>query len=884
MSKLSRVFAVTRMGVMILFAGTLTALVSLWSVVAPAADEVLELGNAPSALQSAPSPVSSPWPVQVVDNGRTFLIYQPQIDRWENNRLEGRSAVSVRRDAGGQQNFGVVYFSARTELDQGSHTVTVRDAVISKADFPAVAGGAGVDDYLSILRPQFAAQSWRVAKERLQSDMEIDRLVQQSSRQPLKNDPPRILYSDHPAVLVPIDGNPVLRPVADTGLTRVTNTRALILQDRATSRYFLFVADHWMQAPSLEGPWLITANPSAQLEQARLLATQQGQVDLLEADAEQEAVSPAAVAVFVSTTPTELLQTDGPAQYAPIERTQLLYVTNSPNKLFLDLRTQDHYALISGRWYRATTLAQGPWIYVPAASLPGDFAMIPAEHPTESVRAAVPGTPQAREAVIANSVPQVATVARSATHLEIAYDGTPVFQPIEGTPLQNAVNSPVPVIRVNEESFYALDNGVWFASSSPFGPWAVTTYVPAVIYSIPRSSPLYYVTYVRVYDATPEVVYVGYSPGYVGSYVSSDNVVVYGTGWPYRPWIGSVWYGAPVTWGFGFSFAYSWWNPYPWYYWNRVAWVPPPPCFRPWWGPWRAPVPVYGYRRPGFVAGGVNAIRPVAPRMNNVGRIYDRWDHKSVVWNGPRSIAGQQRPSASPLSRAAPGNGFVAGPDGRWRRLGEDGHRDRSGRDVAVRGNGENPQAVQGPPAVQTPWRRPPLAKQDERGSAPQRIQPPSFGGNERRPPDARQPPPRERAGFQRQTDEALPRARVDGRLTVDRSGVNSQRGRPAPPLQSPQHIPPVAGVPIERAPSLPQRAMPSTRNFAPQANRIERAIIERPVMAVPGRGMGQPSAISGGGVERSAGGMQIRGDGGRGFSNSGGGRGEFRGGGGGHR
>ena len=844
MSTLSSVFAVTRLFARTLFAMTLAASFSLWSVVSPAADEVPELGDTSSAPRTAASSVSSRWPVQVIDNGRTFLIYQPQIDKWETNRLEGRSAVSVRNDAGAQQNFGVITFSARTDLDPGSRTVTVRDLVISNADFPTVT--TGVDDYLSVLRPQFAAQIWRIAQDRLQSDIEIDRLAQQASRQPLKNDPPRILYSERPALLVPIDGNPVLRPVADTGLMRVTNTRALMVRDKATSRYFLFVSDHWMESQSLESPWLVTTNPSAQLERARQLATLQDQVDLLDADAGEGAATPASVAVFISTMPTELLQTDGPAQYSPIEHTQLLYVTNSPNTLFLDLRTQYHYALISGRWYRTTTLAQGQWSYVPATSLPGDFAMIPAEHPTESVRAAVPGTPQAREAVIANSVPQVATVARSAAHLEITYDGNPVFQPIEGTVLQNAVNSPVPVLRVSETSFYALDNGVWFVATSPFGPWTVTSYVASVIYSIPRNSPLYYVTYVRVYDATPEVVYVGYTPGYVGSYVSSDNVVVYGTGWPYSPWIGSVWYGAPVTWGFGFSFMHSWWNPYPWYSWNTVAWAPPSPCFRPWWGPWHAPV--YGYRRPGFVAGGVNAIRPPGPGLHNVGRIYDRWDRRSVVWNGPRAIANQQRPAAPTLSHRAPDSGFVTGSDDRWRRLGDDGNRNRGRRDGQVRDNVANlaavqtsravqrppavqtpsavqtpaavqtPRAVQTPPAVQTPWRRPPVVNQEDRRFAPLRTQPPSFEGHERRPP--------------------------------------------------------VAGVSIERMPSQPQRAMPPSRSFSPQAG-----LIERPVVAHPGRGMERLSVNSGRIVERSADGPQFRGDGGRGFSNSSGGGGGFRGG-----
>ena len=638
MSKLSRISALTRM-----FAMTLATAFSLSPVAVLAADEAEETSSTQTGDPALSMP--SPWPMKVNDSGRTFLIYQPQVDKWENTWLEGRCAVSIRNDASGKQNFGVLFFSARTELDQKSRTVFVHDAVISKADFPALAGGVGVEDYLSVLRPQLAAQSWRVAQERLQSDMEIDKLAEQSAKQPFRNDPPRILYSDRPAVLVPVDGNPVLRPVADTGLRRVTNTRALILQDRATSRYFLFVSDHWMEAPSLDGPWLVTANPSAQLEQAKQLATQQDQVDLLDADAEEGAVMPASVSVFVSTTPTELLQTDGPAQYAPIERTQLLYVTNSPNKLFLDLTTQYHYALISGRWYRTTTLAQGQWSYVPAASLPGDFAMIPAEHPTESVRAAVPGTPQAREAVIANSVPQVATVTRSAAHLEITYDGNPVFQPIEGTDLQNAVNSPVPVIRVSEESFYALDNGVWFVAPTPFGPWAVTSYVPSVIYSIPRSSPLYNVTYVRVYDATPEVVYVGYTPGYVGSYVSSDYVVVYGTGWPYSPWIGSVWYGAPITWGFGFSFFHSWWHPYPWH-WHRSAWGPPRPYYRPWWGPWY-PRPHYGAVATNVTVNNNVIINDRNMPPSNVADIYNRWDRQTVVRNrdieSPR-LASQPRP------------------------------------------------------------------------------------------------------------------------------------------------------------------------------------------------------------------------------------------------
>ena len=63
--------------------------------------------------------------------------------------------------------------------------------------------------------------------------------------------------------------------------------------------------------------------------------------------------------------------------------------------------------------------------------------------------------------------------------------------------------------------------GVWFTASRITGPWVIATSVPAVVYTIPPSSPLYYVTYVRIYETTPQVVYVGYTPGYLGTVVDA---------------------------------------------------------------------------------------------------------------------------------------------------------------------------------------------------------------------------------------------------------------------------------------------------------------------------------------------------------------------------
>ena len=165
------------------------------------------------------------------------------------------------------------------------------------------------------------------------------------------------------------------------------------------------------------------------------------------------------------------------------------------------------------------------------------------------------------------------------------YDGDPEFRQIESTGLQYAVNTSTPVIRVDDKNYYAVENGVWFVGAGPGGPWVVATSVPGVIYDVPPSSPLYYVTYVKVYGSTPDVVYVGYTPGYYGTVVSSSTqTVVYGTGWYYPPYIGSYWYGAPYTYGAGVGLAWS--SDSGWSIGFGVGYGYGYPYYYPWWGPW----------------------------------------------------------------------------------------------------------------------------------------------------------------------------------------------------------------------------------------------------------------------------------------------------------
>ena len=135
----------------------------------------------------------------------------------------------------------------------------------------------------------------------------------------------------------------------------------------------------------------------------------------------------------------------------PIENTALVYVKNTTGNVFLNLNDQKTYVLVTGRWFRGPYLA-GPWEYVAGTDLPPDFARIPDDSPKENVKASVPGTPQAQEAVIANEIPQMATIDRAKAQFTPVIDGAPDLRPIPDTPLSYVFNSPSPIIMVSPAS------------------------------------------------------------------------------------------------------------------------------------------------------------------------------------------------------------------------------------------------------------------------------------------------------------------------------------------------------------------------------------------------------------------------------------------------
>lgn len=490
------------------------------------------------------------WPQEVTASEGTIVVYQPQPETLDGNILTGRAAMSLELNDKSEPIFGAFWFSARIDTDQDTDTAIVRDLKVQKVRWPD-SKDADEQRFTAIIESAIPNSGFEISLERLSASLATAD-IEQKSLENLNNDPPRIEFRESLAVLLLYDGEPRYSNIENSNYERVLNTPFVVVRNK--SRYYLSSGKLWYEAGDALGPWKQTGSPPA---------------DLVKMMPEPEDDTPAPKTppeIVVATEPTELIVTDGKPKWDSLPGGEILYVSNTESPWLRDLPTGNMYLLMSGRWFRSKS-QDGPWSFVRADELPAGFARIPPASDIGGLRTSVAGTPEAEEAVLDAQIPQTAAISRADAKLEVQYDGSPKFEKVSGTSVSYAVNTASQVLKIDNK-YYAVDNAVWFVSTSATGPWAVADDVPEEeISKIPPSSPVYNTTNVHVYESTPQVVYVGYTPGYMWSF-PYYGVPVYGTGWLYPPYRGPYYYPRPPTWGFnvgynpwtGWNFGVSWSN------------------------------------------------------------------------------------------------------------------------------------------------------------------------------------------------------------------------------------------------------------------------------------------------------------------------------------
>ncbi|VAX28456.1 hypothetical protein MNBD_IGNAVI01-942 [hydrothermal vent metagenome] len=607
------------------------------------------------------------WPREFTVKKFLITVYQPQLESFKKNILEGRIAVSIKPE-NKDILFCAAWFKATMDTDLDERIVTLEKMKITKVHFPDYNNQEMIDKLSRVLEKEFEAWNITMSLDRLTASLdEVEDLKTKSET--LNNAPPDIYFRTIPSSLISIDGDPIMKDIKDSGLEYVVNTAFFIVREKGKSTYYIKGGKFWYQSDNVTSNWK---------------ATEKVPKDIMKlAEENIEATKPDSIsasiteppALIVVTKPSELIQTDGEPDYQSIENTSLLYVKNTESDIIMDINSQEHFVLLAGRWYQSKTLADGDWKFTEPDKLPEDFSKIPDSSDMGNVRASIPGTMEAQDALLEQSIPQTAAVSRDSATVEVKYDGNPEFKKIEGTEVAYAVNTDKQVLRISGK-YYCVDNAIWFVSDNATGPWKVSDVRPDEVDDIPPSAEVYNVKYVYVYDSTPSVVYVGYYPGYTYSYVYG-GVVVYGTGYHYHPWYGHYYYPRPVTWGFGVHYnPWTGWGFSVGFSYGWVSWRFHP--YRGWWGP-RGYHHGYrhgyhrgyhhGYRRgayagyrAGYRAGQRNPNRNIYRNPRTGVKTSNRQRNKQAVSNR------KARPSTKPnnIYTDRKGDVYQRGKDGKW--------------------------------------------------------------------------------------------------------------------------------------------------------------------------------------------------------------------------
>jgi hypothetical protein len=76
------------------------------------------------------------WPREIDTARAKVVIYQPQPEQLQGNRLDARAAVAIEPKDKSEPVFGAVWFQARLDTDREERTATIADISVTQVRFP----------------------------------------------------------------------------------------------------------------------------------------------------------------------------------------------------------------------------------------------------------------------------------------------------------------------------------------------------------------------------------------------------------------------------------------------------------------------------------------------------------------------------------------------------------------------------------------------------------------------------------------------------------------------------------------------------------------------------------------------------------------------------
>ena len=279
------------------------------------------------------------WPQQISFDQGDVVVYQPQPEQLEGNRLKARAAVAVELKDVKEPVFGAVWFEARLDTDRDERSATIADVTVTNVRFSEQNKDKanGLKDLLEREMPKWDLV---ISMDRLLTTLEMEE-KRMAAAEKIGTKPPHIIFVEEPAVLVSIDGEPRLQQQVNSKIMRVVNTPFTLLLNPNNKTYYLYAGkDTWYTAKDIRGEWRITSNVSNEIAASKPIREHTDAPEL-EREPLKSGETPK---VIVATQPTELISSKGKPEFTPISGTDLLYMSNTES----DIISKKAKILLSG--------------------------------------------------------------------------------------------------------------------------------------------------------------------------------------------------------------------------------------------------------------------------------------------------------------------------------------------------------------------------------------------------------------------------------------------------------------------------------------------------------------------------------------------------------
>jgi hypothetical protein len=208
-----------------------------------------------SGVQSSQKAADRGWPRGYsLPSEAQIVLFQPQIASWENQKqLVAYAAVS--HVAKGEQKpaLGTIKFATDTEVSLEQRLVKFSKIKIVETNFQTLSKEQ-TQEMVSELEKNIPEEDRVITLDRVLAYVDKS-TINPKNVDGLKSDPPRLILTQSPSILVNFDGEPIWSPIKDNELKFAVNTNWDIFQHGPTGLYYLRYDNSWFRATDLNGYW-----------------------------------------------------------------------------------------------------------------------------------------------------------------------------------------------------------------------------------------------------------------------------------------------------------------------------------------------------------------------------------------------------------------------------------------------------------------------------------------------------------------------------------------------------------------------------------------------------------------------------------------------------